>query len=54
MLEGLEATTRLIWFFTLYDKDEAADLGPREKRLLKAAIEQETRERARQRRSGRS
>ena len=44
----------VIWFFTLYDKEEAADLSPREKRLLKAAVEQETRERARRRRSGRS
>jgi hypothetical protein len=44
----------VIWFFTLYDKDEAADLSPREKRLLKAAVEQETREGARRRRSERS
>ena len=38
-----------IWFMTLYDKDEVVDLSPDEKRLLKAAIEQETRERARRR-----
>jgi hypothetical protein len=35
----------LIWFLTLYDKDEAADLSPNEKRLLKAAIEKETQQR---------
>ena len=28
-----------IWLMTLYDKDEAADLTPKEKRALKAAIE---------------
>ena len=44
----------VIWFFTLYDKDEAADLSPREKKLLKAAVEQEGRERGRRRRWGRS
>lgn len=38
-----------IWFMTLYDKDEVADLSPDEKRLLKAAIEQETRQRAQRR-----
>lgn len=38
-----------IWFMTLYDKDEVADLSPDEKRLLKAAIEEETRQRARRR-----
>jgi len=30
-----------IWFFTLYDKDEAVDLSTDEKRLLKQAIQQE-------------
>ena len=35
-----------IWFMTLYDKDEAADLTAAEKRLLKAAIQEETRQRA--------
>jgi hypothetical protein len=44
----------LIWFFTLYDKDEAADLSVEEKRLLKTAIEEETRQRARRRRPRRS
>ena len=44
----------VIWFFTLYDKDEAADLSPREKKLLKAAVEQEGRGRGRRRRWGRS
>jgi hypothetical protein len=48
------AADTVIWFFMLYDKDETADLSPDEKRLLKAAIEQETRERARRRRSMRS
>jgi len=32
---------RQIWFFTLYDKDEAADLTPEEKRGLKQAIQHE-------------
>lgn len=44
----------LIWFFSLYDKDEAVDLGPKEKRLLRAAIEEETRQRARRRTPKRS
>jgi hypothetical protein len=35
---------------TVYDKDEAADLTAAEKRALKAAIEEESRERARRRR----
>lgn len=30
-----------IWFFTLYDKDEAADLNAREKKILKKAIQTE-------------
>ena len=30
-----------IWFFTLYDKDETADLATREKRVLKRAIQAE-------------
>ena len=38
-----------IWFMTLYDKDEVEDLSPDEKRLLKAAIEHESRQRARRR-----
>ncbi len=38
-----------IWFMTLYDKDEVEDLSPSEKRLLKAAIAQESRQRARRR-----
>jgi mRNA-degrading endonuclease RelE of RelBE toxin-antitoxin system len=36
-----------IWLLTLYDKDKAVDLSAQEKRLLKAAIEQETRLRSR-------
>jgi hypothetical protein len=38
-----------IWFLTLYGKDEAADLTPNEKRLLKAAIDEEKRQRSRRR-----
>jgi hypothetical protein len=34
---------------TLYDKDEVEDLSPDEKRLLKATIEQETRQRTQRR-----
>jgi hypothetical protein len=30
-----------IWFFTLYDKDEAADLKAEEKKVLKKAIQAE-------------
>ena len=30
-----------IWFFTLYDKDEATDLSNDEKKLLKQAIQKE-------------
>ena len=30
-----------IWFFTLYDKDEAADLTAEEKKILKQAIQAE-------------
>ena len=36
-----------IWLLTLYGKGEAVDLTAKEKRLLKAAIEDETRQRAR-------
>lgn len=36
----------LIWLVTLYGKDEAADLKPSEKRLLKAAADEEKRQRA--------
>jgi hypothetical protein len=38
-----------IWLVTLYDKNEAVDLTPKEKRLLKAAIEEEMRRRSRRR-----
>jgi len=31
----------MIWLMTIYDKDEAADLSPREKKALKAAIDAE-------------
>jgi len=40
-----------IWLLSLYDKDEALDLSPQEKRLLKTAIEAEVRERSRRRTS---
>ena len=30
-----------IWLMTIFDKDEASDLSPKEKRTLKAAIETE-------------
>jgi hypothetical protein len=46
------ASDSQIWLMTVYDKDSAIDLTPAEKRTLKAAIEQETRERA-GRRAGR-
>jgi mRNA-degrading endonuclease RelE of RelBE toxin-antitoxin system len=35
-----------IWFLTIYDKDEAEDLTPDQKRMLKAAIDREKQERA--------
>jgi len=34
-----------IWLMTLYDKDEASDLRPKEKQALKTAIEAELRAR---------
>ncbi len=36
-----------IWFFTLYDQDEAADLTPEEKKVLKKAIQAESEARRR-------
>lgn len=39
-----------IWFMSIYDKDEAADLTAAERRALKTAIEEERRQRMRQRR----
>jgi hypothetical protein len=41
-----------IWLLTLYDKDEVTDLSAREKRLLKAMIEEEMHQRSRRHRSG--
>lgn len=41
---------RQIWLFTLYDKDEAADLTPDEKRLLRQAIQAELQARTETRR----
>ena len=32
---------KIIWLMTIYDKNEAADLSPREKKALKAAIDAE-------------
>lgn len=39
-----------IWLMTVYDKDTTADLSPAQKRVLKAAIDAETRRRAERRR----
>jgi hypothetical protein len=39
-----------IWLFTIYDKEEATDLSPDEKRLLKAAVHEELSQRAVRRR----
>jgi hypothetical protein len=36
---------RQIWLITLYDKDEASDLTPKERQALKSAIESELRAR---------
>jgi hypothetical protein len=46
---------RQIWLITLYDKDEASDLTPKERQALKSAIESEIRARqaAKQRKSRR-
>ncbi len=33
------STAQQIWFFTLYNKDEATDLSPNEKKQLKRAIQ---------------
>ena len=40
------ASDTQIWLVTLYDKDELADLTPTEKQALKAAIDEERRQRA--------
>ena len=40
---------RQLWLLTMYGKDEAADLTPKEKQALKAAIGEEIRQRARRR-----
>ncbi len=36
-----------IWFFTLYDKNEVADLTPREKALLRKVVDEELAQRER-------
>ncbi|HLK06104.1 MAG TPA: hypothetical protein VKT53_16830 [Candidatus Acidoferrum sp.] len=43
------AADRQVWFMTLYDKDEASDFTPKERQILKSAIqvELETRRAAR-------
>ncbi len=41
-----------IWLFTIYGKGEVEDLSSSEKRVLKAAIEEETRRRSRRRSMG--
>ena len=41
-----------VWFMTLYDKDEAADLRPREMKALKSAIEAELQARRAERHVG--
>jgi hypothetical protein len=38
-----------IWFFTLYDKNEATDLASGEKKMLKRAIQAELEARRRKR-----
>jgi hypothetical protein len=38
-----------IWFLTIYDEDEADDLTPDQRRMLRVAIDAEKRERARER-----
>lgn len=40
-----------IWLITLYDKNEAADLTPKEKRALKSAVEAELKARQAKRRA---
>jgi hypothetical protein len=41
----LEADSQ-IWLITVFDKDEAADLSPAERRALKSAVDEERRQRA--------
>lgn len=43
------AADNQIWFFTLYDKDEATDLTSDEKKMLKRAIQVELKARSRKR-----
>lgn len=40
---------RQVWFFTLYDKDEATDLTPDERKAFKAAVQAELTARRRRR-----
>jgi len=41
-----------IWLMTLFDKSEASDLSPKEKKILSAAIEAELKARETQRKVG--
>jgi hypothetical protein len=45
------ASDTQVWLITVYDKDEAADLTPAERRALKSAIDEERRQRADSRRA---
>ncbi len=45
------ASDTQVWLITVYDKDEAADLTPAERRALKSAIDEERRQRADTRRA---
>jgi hypothetical protein len=47
------AEDQQLWLLTMYGKDEAADLTPKEKRAPKAAVEEEIRQGARRRASRR-
>ena len=40
------ASDTQVWLMAVYDKDEAADLSPAERRMLKTAIDEELRQRA--------
>ena len=40
------ASDTQVWLITIYDKDDAADLSPAERRALKTAIDEELRQRA--------
>ncbi len=56
MIYYLLSEDEQVWLLTLYDKDEATDLAPDEKALLKAMVDKETKARRelRERRKKRS